>query len=121
MNLEDIESGVVINDWAAAGDGGSLSFICQTNKGIGFTLLFTQTFFLDFIDPEMLPGRIYLDGQLIPINGKEEKAIFDGLRHFKYEGDESDNDLSNTFSELETFYTSNKVFEVKQLVDKNLS
>jgi len=126
MKLQELERGILIINFAAAGDGGSLFFECETTLNSKFTLLFTQYVFLDDPETEMLPGRIYLNQKLIDLKSEEEKLILNGITRFsitnelKGSDSELDSVLSEAFDRLVNFFNSDTVIEIKKKVDSNM-
>lgn len=86
-------------------------------------MLLTQYSILDNINPDMLPGRIYLNGQLIDLKSQEEKIILKALKkhtiaqELKEMDIEIEHYLKDTFKRLCTFFESDAAVEVKQKVD----
>jgi len=119
MKIEELQSGILITNFAAASDGGSLYFECETTENSKFNLLFTQHAFLDNPDPEMLPGRIYLNQEIIDLKSKEEKMILLGLKDFNVSNEllNMKSELANTINELRSFYSSGLSIEIKKKVD----
>ncbi|CAM1374643.1 hypothetical protein [Tenacibaculum xiamenense] len=123
MNIEELQSGILITNFAAAGDGGSLYFECETTKNSKFNLLFTQHTFLDNPDSEMLPGRIYLNQEIINLKSKEEKMILLGLHDFNVSNElveinpDMKSELASTINELRNFYRSGLSIEIKKKID----
>ncbi|TPN82790.1 hypothetical protein [Aquimarina algicola] len=126
MKIEELQSGILITNFAAAADGGSLFFECETTQKAKFNLLFTQYVFLDNPDPEMIPGRIYLNQKIIDLKSKEEKMILLGLKNFNVSHELLDIDpnmkseLTDTINELSTFFNSELSIEIKKKVDNTI-
>jgi hypothetical protein len=125
MNLHKLEKGVLIIHFAAAA-GGSLFFECETVNSQKFTLLFTQHVMLDDPNPEMLPGRIYLNQNIVALKSEDEKIILKGITNFSISQELMKNDskldysLIDTFDRLCHFYKSNASLEIKEKVDNNM-
>jgi len=123
MKIQELEQGFIITKFLAAADGGSLLFKCQTIQYQEFDLLFTQYAILDYIKPEMLPGRIYFNGQLIDLKSKEEKIILKALKKYTITKElremdiEIEHNLIDTFKRLCTFFESDNAIEIKKKVD----
>ncbi len=126
MKLKEFEKGILITSSAAAGDGGSLFFECQTKNGEKFQLMFTQHVFLDYLDKEMLPGRIYLNQKPVELKSEEERLILKGVSNFSITSELWDNDnkldktLTKTFKKITEFYNSDQAIKIKEKVDRNL-
>lgn len=124
MNIEELQSGIIITNFAAAGDGGSLFFECETFQNSNFNLLFTQYTFLDNPDTEMLPGRIYLNQKIIDLKSKEEKIILFALNNFNISdkllviNPKIKSELTETINKIKTFFNSELPVKIKKQVDK---
>lgn len=123
MNIKELQNGILITEIAAAGDGGSLYFECETKQNSQFNLLFTQYAFLDNPDPEMLPGRIYLNEKIIDLKSEDEKMILIGLKNFNISNvllkidSNMKTDLAETINKLRDFFDSDLSIEIKKKVD----
>ncbi|MGB0870716.1 MAG: hypothetical protein ACPGSD_14050 [Flavobacteriales bacterium] len=124
MKIEEIESGILINNIVAAGDGGSIYFECETTLNNKFDLLFTQHVFLEHPNPEMLPGRIYLNQKIIELKSKEEKLILSGLKKNKISlelletNPKINSSLTQTINNIQKFFESELPLEIKEKIDK---
>ncbi len=126
MKSEELQNGVLITNLAAAGDGGSLFLECESKQNSKFNLLFTQYTFLDNPNPEMLPGRIYLNQKLIGLKSEDEKMILLGIENFDITNDllkidpNLKSDLVEAIKKLRSFFDSNLSIEIKEKVDSSL-
>jgi len=126
MELQELERGILITSFAAAGDGGSLFFECETALNHKYTLLFTQYVFLDILGYEMLPGRMYLNQKLIDLKSDEEKLILHGIAKFSIASElkslnsELDSNLGEIFDRLLKFFNSDTAIETKKKADCNM-
>lgn len=123
MNIKELQYGILITNYAAAGDGGSLFFECETNQNHKFNLLFTQHAFLDNPDSEMLPGRIYLNQKIIDLKSEDEKMILLGLKNFNISNEllkidpNMKSGITEMINELNNFFNSNLSIEIKKKID----
>lgn len=70
----------VILDCAYAMDGGSIHASVRSGDGSEHALLLVQHALPESATPNALFGRLYFDGDLIPIRSESEAAIIGGLR-----------------------------------------
>ncbi len=123
MKIQELEQGIVITNFLAAADGGSLLFNCLTKQHKEFNLLFTQYSILDYLKPEMLPGRIYFNEKIIELKSKEEKIILKAIKKFTITQElkkmdiEIEQYLNDTFKHLCSFFESDKAIEIKKKID----
>lgn len=123
MDFLELEKGILITDLIAAGDGGSLVFVCETFRHVNFEVMFVQHVFLENSTLERLSGRMYLNGEIIELKSKEEKCILTGFSNFSLSEELKKNEsinkmyLIDTFKRLTHFYHSNASLEIKKKVD----
>lgn len=127
MDVIDIEKGFEITNMAAAGDGGSLGFMCESVHQVPFSLLFVQFEWLENASHDMLPGRIYLNESCVDLKSDLEKRILSGLS--KCTVDESlkeydktiEEDLKHIISKQLDFYNSEASLIFKEKVEEYLN
>lgn len=76
----DFNSNIIIKELIAWMDGGSVTLVCKNEKSQEFKIHFTQN--VNFEIPEgnnELPGRLYLNGDLIEQRSKIERILIDAL------------------------------------------
>lgn len=123
MDVTELKHGFLITNMAAAADGGSIALGCETPSHKTFDLLFTQNFFIEDYDEHMIPGRIYLNQELIQLKSKEEEHILKSLQYFKVDSAllqydaELEQHLAEKFDQYNTFFSSNEALEFKKKVD----
>ncbi len=75
---------ILIKEMATWMDGGSITLYCENIHGQEFVIHFVQNVQWDILKFEKLPGRIYLDGNLIPQRSELEKKLIQGLCNCKF-------------------------------------
>jgi hypothetical protein len=81
----DIPERLVIADAAYASDGGSLWLRVRGPAGASCAVVLWQHLFLDSPDPQRLPGRLYVDGALVPVRSDAERRLLIALREARLE------------------------------------
>ncbi len=124
MKIYELQQGIVITNFLTAADGGSLLFNCLTKQHKEFDLLFTQYSILDYLKPEMLPGRIYFNEKIIDLKSKEEKIILKAIKKFTITQElkkmNIESYLKDTFKHLCVFFESEAAIEFKKKVDNSI-
>ncbi len=83
----DIQGPVTVEDGAMAMDGGSIFLQLRASAGKRHRLLLAQHLLPVFDAESPRPGRLYLDGQLVPIRSGTEADLLDALRNARLPSD----------------------------------
>ena len=67
-------------------DGGSVTLICTNERNQNFKIVFVQNVSWKILDIQNLPGRIYLDDNLVDQRCDTEKLIMKGLENSGFKG-----------------------------------
>lgn len=70
----------VVEKADAALDGGSIFLIIRDRDGVQHRVELVQSMFLGSREPAHLPGRLYLDGELVVVRSEQERMLLDGLK-----------------------------------------
>jgi len=70
----------VVEETDAALDGGSIFLRTRDAEGHPHRVELVQSMFLESQDSARLPGRLYVDGELVAIRSEQERALLEGLR-----------------------------------------
>ena len=76
----DIPEQLVIVQAAYASDGGSVWLGARDPAGASLSVVLWQHLFLEQPDPKRLPGRLYVDGVLVPVRSEAERRLLAALR-----------------------------------------
>ncbi|EZH73550.1 hypothetical protein ATO12_16565 [Aquimarina atlantica] len=75
----DLTSQILIQELAIWMDGGSIKLKCTNQKKQEFEIEFVQNVNWEILEFQKLPGRIYLNENLIPKRSVMEKKIIESL------------------------------------------
>ncbi len=75
----DFSSAITIEDVGAWMDGGSVTLVCRNVVGQTFEVFFVQNVSWEVYEGDLLPGRLYLDSELVEQRSLLEGQIIEGL------------------------------------------
>ena len=70
----------VLEEADAALDGGSIFLTIRDRSERQHQIELVQSMFLTSADSARLPGRLYVDGELIAVRSEQERVLLEGLR-----------------------------------------
>ena len=76
----DFNSKIEIEQLLAWMDGGSITLKCRNDRNQKFEIEFTQNLVWDFKEPRKIPGRLYVNGELIEQRSQIEKDILENIK-----------------------------------------
>jgi hypothetical protein len=77
----DLTSKIIVTELMAWMDGGSVTLTCKNAKNEAFNIEFTQNVIWEVPKPSKIPGRIYLNEELIEQRSELENLIIKNLEN----------------------------------------